>query len=59
MVYGRTPFQHIGNQLAKIHAISSEQHVIEYPKKGKGRDRMLVDVIKVLKILNEQKYQKN
>jgi hypothetical protein len=47
MVYGRTPFQHISNQLAKVNAISSEAHVIEFPKNGKVRDRLLVDVLKV------------
>uniref|UniRef100_A0A183C6J2 Protein kinase domain-containing protein n=1 Tax=Globodera pallida TaxID=36090 RepID=A0A183C6J2_GLOPA len=43
MVYGRTPFQHLTNQMAKITAISSERHTIEFPKL---HDHFLLDVLK-------------
>lgn len=47
MIYGCTPFQHIKNQMAKVNAITSEDHAIAFPKTGKVRDRLLIDVLKV------------
>lgn len=31
MTYGKTPFQHIINQISKLHAIIDPNHVIEFP----------------------------
>lgn len=44
MVYGRTPFQSITNQIAKLNAIINEEHKIEFPP---IRDQLLLNVLKV------------
>ncbi|XP_050394018.2 dual specificity protein kinase TTK isoform X2 [Patella vulgata] len=43
MVYSKTPFQHIRNQLAKIQAITNDKHVIEFPDIP---DKNLLNVLK-------------
>lgn len=44
MVYGRTPFQHLPNQIAKTQAISSPNYRIEFQP---IKDQLLLDVLKV------------
>lgn len=46
MVYGHPPFYHLQKQSAKILAITSDEHVIDFPKNSKTRDRLLLDVLK-------------
>ncbi|XP_067674581.1 dual specificity protein kinase TTK-like [Haliotis asinina] len=43
MVYGKTPFQHIRNQLGKLQAITNPQHKIEFPDIA---NKNLLDVLK-------------
>jgi serine/threonine protein kinase len=43
MVYGKTPFHHIRNQLAKIRAITDSKHEIKFPPHP---DKMLLDTMK-------------
>ena len=45
MTYGRTPFQSITNQIAKLHAIMDPSHKIEFPDIA---ERDLRDVLKVI-----------
>ena len=44
MTYGKTPFQHIINQLSKLHAIIDPNHEIEFPDIP---EKDLQDVLKV------------
>lgn len=44
MTYGKTPFQHIINQLSKLHAIIDPSHEIEFPDIP---EKDLQDVLKV------------
>ena len=43
MVYGKTPFHHIRNQLAKIRAITDSKHEIKFPDHP---DKMLLETMK-------------
>ncbi|ESO84276.1 hypothetical protein LOTGIDRAFT_108333, partial [Lottia gigantea] len=43
MVYGKTPFQHIRHQLARIQAITDDKQVIDFPDIP---DKLLLDVLK-------------
>ena len=43
MVYGKTPFHHIRNQLAKIRAITDSKHEINFPDHP---DKMLLETMK-------------
>lgn len=44
MTYGRTPFQHITNQITKLHAIIDPSYEIEFPDIA---EKDLQDVLKV------------
>lgn len=44
MTYGRTPFQRITNQMAKMHAIIDPSHIIDFPEID---EKDLLDVLKV------------
>ena len=44
MVYGRTPFQHIKNNMAKLQAITNPSYRIKFPDIP---DPLLMDVLKV------------
>lgn len=44
MTYRRTPFQHITNQITKLHAIIDPNHEIEFPEIS---EKDLQDVLKV------------
>lgn len=44
MTYGKTPFQSITNQIAKLHAIIDPSHKIEFPDIS---EKDLLDVLKV------------
>ena len=44
MVYKKTPFQDIPNQMARMKAITSDAYVIQYPPCD---DELLLDVMKV------------
>ena len=44
MVYGRTPFQHIKNNMAKLQAITNPTCTIKFPDIP---DPLLMDVLKV------------
>lgn len=44
MTYGKTPFQSITNQIAKLHAIIDPSHKIEFPDIPEND---LLDVLKV------------
>lgn len=44
MTYGKTPFQHIINQISKLHAIIDPSHEIEFPDIP---EKDLQDVLKV------------
>lgn len=44
MTYGRTPFQRITNQMAKMHAIIDPSHNIDFPEID---EKDLLDVLKV------------
>lgn len=44
MTYGKTPFQSITNQIAKLHAIIDPSHRIEFPDIS---EKDLLDVLKV------------
>lgn len=44
MTYGKTPFQSITNQIAKLHAIIDPSHNIEFPEID---EKDLLDVLKV------------
>lgn len=44
MVYGKTPFQHIRNQLGKLQAITNPQHKIDFQDIA---NKNLLDVLKV------------
>lgn len=46
MVYGRTPFQHIKNNLGKLQAITNPKYVIKFPPVP---DPHLLDVLQVSK----------
>lgn len=45
MTYGRTPFQHITNQITKLHAIIDPSYEIAFPDIA---EKDLQDVLKVL-----------
>ncbi|MCJ1301830.1 Dual-specificity kinase, spindle pole body (SPB) duplication and spindle checkpoint function [Hypocenomyce scalaris] len=49
MVYGKAPFAHIGNQLARFGAITSSHHVIEFPALGVGGVEIPAGLIRTLK----------
>lgn len=44
MTYGKTPFQSITNQIAKLHAIIDPSHKIDFPDIA---EKDLLDVLKV------------
>lgn len=44
MTYGKTPFQSIVNQIAKLHAIIDPSHGMEFPDIA---EKDLLDVLKV------------
>lgn len=48
MTYGKTPFQHIINQISKLHAIIDPNHEIEFPDIP---EKDLQDVLKVTLIV--------
>lgn len=48
MTYGKTPFQHIINQISKLHAIIDPNHEIEFPDIP---EKDLQDVLKVTLII--------
>lgn len=49
MTYGRTPFQHIINQVSKLHAIINPAHEIEFPEIS---EKDLRDVLKCCLVRN-------
>lgn len=49
MTYGKTPFQSITNQIAKLHAIIDPTHKIEFPCISEN------DLLDVLKVRNNNK----
>jgi serine/threonine-protein kinase TTK/MPS1 len=49
MTYGKTPFQHIINQISKLHAIIDPNHEIEFPDIP---EKDLQDVLKVTSVVH-------
>lgn len=54
MVYGRTPFQHIKNNMAKLQAITNPTCTIKFPDIP---DPHLMDVLKVRKLSSSLTFQ--
>ena len=49
MVYGKAPFAHIPNQLARLGAITSPHHVIDFPALGVGGAEVPWGLVRTLK----------
>lgn len=59
MVYGRTPFAHIRNQLHKCQAIINWKYEIEFPSLGLGNVPVSASLIKTMKkCLNRDQHQR-
>jgi serine/threonine-protein kinase TTK/MPS1 len=59
MVYGRTPFAHIRNQLHKCQAIINWKYEIEFPSLGLGNVPVPASLIKTMKkCLNRDQHQR-